>query len=271
MTNNINSKFWDEICGTARFRSLGLKEISPESLKKFDSWYMEYYPYLHKYLPLKQLKDKSVLEIGLGFGTIGEKLFLSAKKYIGVDYAQNPVDLMNLRIKYRNKNNAARAIRADALSLPFDKETFDFIVSIGCLHHTGDVNKSVQEIYRVLKPGGQVLVMLYNKNSFFRIIILPIRYCLLKIFKKYNKNYDEFVRFCYDSNSQSQAAPITEFLSGKEIKKIFSNLKFKEILIRKERFFNVYIPGTRIGIPRQYLLNNIGKIWGLDFYITAIK
>lgn len=274
MTQKVEKKslnFWEEICGIIRFRDLGLKEISPESLKIFDSWYMEYYPYLYNYLPLDQLKNISVLEIGLGCGTIGEKLFMSAKKYIGLDYSKNPVDLMNLRIKFCRKENQAKAVRGDAKFLPFDKEIFDLVVSIGCLHHTGDAYQSVQEIWRVLKNGGKAIIMVYNKNSFRRIFKIPPQYIFTKyIFKKHSfRDYNEFIRSRYDCNSKGEAAPVTNFLSKKETKKIFS--KFKKISIKKERFDDLYFPGTQIGIPRKMLLNNMGRIMGNDLYITAIK
>jgi len=263
--------FWNELCGTNAFRNLGLKEINPESLKIFDSWYMnDMYPYLYKYLQFDHLKDKSVLEIGLGFGTVGERIFLSAKRYIGIDYAQNPVDLMHQRIKYHGKENTAKAIRANAHLLPFDDDTFDSIISIGCLHHTGETHKSVLEIYRVLKKGSKTVIMLYNKNSFRRIFLNPLRYLLLALIRK-NKfmDYDEFDRSIYDSDSDGNTPPVTEFVSKKNIESLFSY--FQEVSIEIENFDDLYLPKTRIGISRKWLLNNLDKVWGLDLYITARK
>ena len=72
--------FWDEICGTLPFRRLGLKKITPYSLEVFDTWYFNHYPYLKKYFSKDSLKDQRVLEIGLGFGSVGEYLALNSKE-----------------------------------------------------------------------------------------------------------------------------------------------------------------------------------------------
>ena len=45
-----NSAFWDELCSTWLARSLGITEITPASLERFDESYLAYYPYLARYL-----------------------------------------------------------------------------------------------------------------------------------------------------------------------------------------------------------------------------
>jgi ubiquinone/menaquinone biosynthesis C-methylase UbiE len=263
--------FWDEICGTHAFKELGLKEINPASLQMFDKWYMEdTYPYLSKYLPFSALGDKNVLEIGLGFGTIGQRLLLSAREYTGVDFAKNPVELMNYRVTLLGKGSVARALCGDARKLPFNDRSFDLAVSIGCLHHTGDIPKSIKEIHRVLKPSGKAVVMLYNKNSFRRRVTTPLRYLVLKAIGRFKfGNYSEYDRAIHDSDSEGKSAPITEFINKKDIRNIFAG--FRRVSIEKENFDDLYIPKTKLGIPRKYLLNNIAKLWGADFYITGIK
>ena len=52
------------------FNFLNLKEVNKESLKTFDEYYFKMYPYLKDYVLKTYLKDKNVLEIGLGFGTL---------------------------------------------------------------------------------------------------------------------------------------------------------------------------------------------------------
>lgn len=54
-------------------------------------------------------------------------------------------------------------------SCRFATETFDYVYSIGCLHHTGDVPRSIEEVHRVLVPGGRAVVMLYNRHSLRRM------------------------------------------------------------------------------------------------------
>ena len=49
--------------------------------------------------------------------------------------------------------------------LPFPKETFDFIMSDGVLHHTSDPKKSFVELLDYLKPGGEIAIYLYHKGN----------------------------------------------------------------------------------------------------------
>ena len=60
----------------------------------------------------------------------------------------------------------------DAEHLPFQENEFDYVYSWGVLHHTPGTKKAISEILRVLKPGGRVGVMLYNRQSIlYRFIV----------------------------------------------------------------------------------------------------
>ena len=49
--------------------------------------------------------------------------------------------------------------------MPFADATFEYVYSWGVLHHTPGIDRAIAEIHRVLKPGGGVGVMLYNRES----------------------------------------------------------------------------------------------------------
>lgn len=256
--------FWDEVCGSDIFNRLNLKTINRQSLAVFDSWYFNYYPYLDKYLLPERIENKTVLEIGLGFGTVGQRLFSSAKRYIGLDYANNPVKMMRDRITWEGKARSAKAVRGSALDLPFKDHTFDFVVSIGCLHHTGDTERSIHEIHRVLKHDGTAVVMLYNKYSYKTMLINPIRYFFQKIIARTRyKNYREYERATFDADTSGTAAPVVDLSSKADILNMFK--MFTSVRIHRE---NCNLEPI---VPRKTLLNNIGRIWGKDSYIIARK
>ena len=63
----------------------------------------------------------------------------------------------------------------------FVDDSFDLISSHGVLQHTENIDAALSEVFRVLKPGGTFIVMLYRRNSFnywfriqgwFRIVFL---------------------------------------------------------------------------------------------------
>lgn len=55
--------------------------------------------------------------------------------------------------------------RGDARMQPYPDETFDLVYSFGVLLLVEELDRAVAEIHRVLKPGGTVMVMFYNRES----------------------------------------------------------------------------------------------------------
>ena len=252
-----NENFWNEICGTVPFRRLGLKKITPYSLEVFDKWYFNHYPYLKKYFSEDTLKDKSVLEIGLGFGSVGEYLALNSKEYTGVDLANNPVKLMQERIQLK-KIKRARVQNEDAIDLSFNDNSFDFLVSIGCLHHTPNLSRSINEVYRVLKPGGQAVVMIYAKYS-ITTLLLPFFYVIDLIKNGFSLNkLKSFRRFAYDSNFKGTAAPLTVFTSKKELQNL--TIKFKDHQFNRENYWFPFFRKNFFFL-NSFLIRNYGNDW----------
>jgi ubiquinone/menaquinone biosynthesis C-methylase UbiE len=60
----------------------------------------------------------------------------------------------------------AEIVVGDAEQLPFADASFDRVSSNGVLHHTPDMPAALREILRVLVPGGEARVIVYNRNSF---------------------------------------------------------------------------------------------------------
>jgi len=58
----------------------------------------------------------------------------------------------------------------DGEQLEFGAGTFDTVYAHGVLPYTGDVQKMMREIHRVLKPGGEAILQLYNKRSWLYLL-----------------------------------------------------------------------------------------------------
>lgn len=119
-------------------------------------------------------KNLSVLEIGCGLGTDGAQFALAGANYTGVDLTQAAVDLAKRRFELFQLPGTF--LVADAERLDFPDNSFDIVYSHGVLHHTPDTAAAVREIHRVLRPGGQAIVMLYHRNSYnYRVNISLLR------------------------------------------------------------------------------------------------
>jgi ubiquinone/menaquinone biosynthesis C-methylase UbiE len=267
--DSANAGFWAELCGTGLARELGIVDASAESLARFDRAYMDIYPYLDRYLPWRS--GERVLEIGLGYGTVGQLLAERGLDYHGLDISPGPVAMMAHRLEMLGiEQPATRVAQGSALAIPHPDESFDVVVSIGCLHHTGNLAAAIEDVRRVLRPGGQAMVMVYNRHSYRHAVMLPVRMMKHGAWRDPVRRA-EFVRGTYDSGSDGTAAPATEFSSMADIRRMFA--AFSDIRVRRENFddFVLGARGVTFSISRAVFLGNIARIAGLDLYVTATK
>lgn len=266
-----NAEFWNEICGSERARSLGIRDVSPENLNRFDEAYLREYPYLARYIVPEDLAGKRVLEIGLGYGTLGQLLASNGCRYHGLDIAENPVTLMNYRFALQGLQGDLRV--GSVLDLPYKEAAFDYVYSIGCLHHTGDLRRAVGEVYRVLADGGKAIIMLYNRHSFRRMIFLPVVHLRNLLLRRYKSQvgqagFSDWVRRYYDKNAQGEAAPYVDYVSRAEVRRLFKT--YRTVRIENQNFDSLRYKGKTL-VPRELLLNNLGRVLGVDLYVTATK
>ena len=268
-----NAEFWNEICGTGRAKSLGISDVTPENLRRFDEEYLRFYPYLEKYVFPEDLKGKRVLEIGLGYGTLGQLLALQGCRYYGLDIAVNPVALMRYRFSLIRMESGHRVQVGSALEIPYRDATFDYVYSIGCLHHTGDLNRGIAEVHRVLAGGGKAIIMLYNRHSFRQMVHLPLlrlRRLIVGCFQSNNVSPGaaQWVRAFYDKNAKGEAAPHKDYVSRAQVRRLFR--EYRDVRIESQNFDPLVLK-DRLLIRRERFLNNLARIAGVDLYITAVK
>ncbi len=266
-----NASFWDELCGTHLATSLGITDDSPASLRKFDDWYFAFYPYLFVHIPFEEMKGKDVLEIGLGYGTVSQRIAESGGRYQGLDIAAGPVSMANLRMGHVGQGGSAQ--QGSILAAPFADESFDFVVAIGCLHHTGDLKKAIAECRRVLRPGGKLIFMVYYAYSYRRFIQArgdTVRQMLKELFgtRSVVGASAAIERAAYDANAEGDAAPHTDWISIRSLRTYCKDFSA----------FSGHIENIDNGAPfersppRRELLKTWYPRWvGLDLYATAVK
>jgi len=105
----------------------------------------------------EELKGKLVLDVGCGMGRFAEVATRWGAQVIGVD--------LSAAAQVAARNLADRefvALQADVFALPFAPESFDFIYSIGVLHHTPNCEQAVKSLPQYLRPGGTLAIWLYS-------------------------------------------------------------------------------------------------------------
>jgi SAM-dependent methyltransferase len=267
--DEANARFWDELCGTGLAQVIGITDRSPASLRKFDDAYFGMYPYLLPTVSPEEMAGKSVLEIGLGYGSLSQKLAEAGADYTGMDIADGPVQMVSDRL--RMTGLPGKAVRGNALAMPFPDGSLDFLVSIGCFHHTGNVQKCLDETFRVLRPGGACVIMLYNKFSFRQWRRRPLATLRERFRDRFggDRRLDvDALRGEYDAHVDGTAAPEVTLHSVRELRRRFG--RFKEVEIRKQNCDPLFLVRGRY-IARERLLGSLGQWLGLDLYVRAVK
>lgn len=122
-------------------------------------------------------EGKKVLEVGCGTGLVLQRIERFASEAKGIDLSPGMLE--------HAKARGLDVREADCTQLPFDDESFDVACSFKVLAHVPDFQAALAEMVRVVKPGGHIVVDVYNRIS--------MRYAIKRLFgpKKTSDSYDE--------------------------------------------------------------------------------
>jgi len=108
--------------------------------------------------------NRTVLECGCGTGQLSHFLQLNNNHVLGVDMSAASLRLA-VAHKLRNGLRRASFAQMDLFDLAVKDDSFDVVISHGVLHHTADARQAFSRIVRKARPGGIVMVGLYNRYA----------------------------------------------------------------------------------------------------------
>ncbi len=124
----------------------------------YDEWRQRFLDYMKPRGP-EFFLGKRVLDAGCGNG----RFAYYAAKYGAEVWAIDISSAVEVARRNTDAMGAVRVLQADLHRPPFAPESFDFIYSIGVLHHLPDPEKAFQGLLQYLKPGGEIQIYLYWK------------------------------------------------------------------------------------------------------------
>lgn len=239
--------------------------------------------------------NKDVLEIGIGQAADAMQIVQRGANYHGIDLTETSVG--RIKERFQIFNVAYKEVQvANAEQIPYNDDTFDIVYSHGVIHHSPNIEKIVDEIYRVLKPGGQAVIMLYHKNSFnYKVsigIIRRVGIFFLLVFPFLGKAVQKLTGESIERINAHKKNLMSEGLSYLNMKKfihrstdgpfnLHSSVWNKETagkLFGKFNKFqtNVHFLNKRHLLGLQYLMTNklkqrLANKYGWHLWIKAIK
>lgn len=111
-----------------------------------------------------------VLDIATGTADMAiEAVSIAADKIIGVDIAEQMLAIGRKKIAAKGLSHKIELLRADSENLPFSDSQFDGVMVAFGVRNFEDLHKGLQEMHRVLKPGGMLLILEFSKPRVFPV------------------------------------------------------------------------------------------------------
>jgi ubiquinone/menaquinone biosynthesis C-methylase UbiE len=221
-------KYWDnQPCNINHSKK---KFLSKEYFNELEKKRYFIQSHILNFANFKKYKNKNVLEIGCGIGTDGVNFIKNGANYTGVDISKNSLDIFQKRIKILGlsnfKNNLILSNCENLKNVP--KLNYDLIYSVGAIHHTPNMKKAFQEIYKLSNKKTEIKILVYAKISYKNFML-------------------DLTNHRYEAQKN---CPIIHKLDKNDVEKLIKN-KFKIIEISQDFIFPFQIKSYKKNIYKK--------------------
>jgi len=248
------------------------------SYREFMEWYRTVEPYMYETISRQSWAGRRVLEVGCGQGPLSNHLPSLGATMVGIDMSD-----ASLRRAAEGRRELGHdtldLMQADAEQLPFADASFDAVVSFGVLHHTPDTDGSIQEVRRVLKPGGTATVMLYRTGNPKWWATVALRSWSSARDRRAEESIADRSRRSHGVNDERGTAllelfgaPTLKAYSNREVREMFRGFSAVGITNTQPGFRRMadIFPWLRFVSPILGLIDDrFGQVWGFYQVIEA--
>jgi ubiquinone/menaquinone biosynthesis C-methylase UbiE len=141
---------------------------SPDFFRQLDEYRYEKLNYLTQVIDFASYRGKHLLEVGCGTGIDLVRFAQAGARVTGVDLAPVSIDLA--RRNFEQRGLVADLLVMNGEALLFEDDSFDVVYAHGVLQYTADAPRMISELHRVLRPGGEAILMVYNRRSWLNAL-----------------------------------------------------------------------------------------------------
>jgi ubiquinone/menaquinone biosynthesis C-methylase UbiE len=252
--SNLKSQvrqYWNEHpCGT---QFTDLEWGAPEFYQAVEADRYQRQPFMEEAVGFARYPGKRLLEIGCGLGTDLFQFARGGAKVTGMDLTSSGPALARRRFELEGVPGSF--LTGDAENLPFPDDSFDVVYSFGVLHHTPNTRRAFEEVRRVLRPGGEAVVMLYHSRSSHLYVGYP-----LTMLARLRQGKSVMSRAEYFRIYDGEGNPLGKAYTRREAREFFSGFEILE-----QRTFETWRP--RLSSMTNRILLGLGPRFG--FYLVT--
>ncbi|UCG25919.1 MAG: class I SAM-dependent methyltransferase [Chloroflexota bacterium] len=157
--------------------------------QELDDYRFHKLSYLPKLVDFSSYQGKQLLEVGCGLGIDLVRFARAGAQVTGIDLSATAIELARSNFAGNGLTAALQVMDGEALG--FKDSSFDAVYAHGVLQYAADARTMIKEIYRVLRPSGQAILMVYNKYSWLsalsRISKVELEHQDAPAFRTYSK------------------------------------------------------------------------------------
>jgi SAM-dependent methyltransferase len=108
------------------------------------------------------IRQGTTLEIGCGYGRFVDVVQRAGGRIVGVDLSTHSIDLAHDFVGFREN---VHLVQADLFALPFARESFGHVYSLGVLHHTPSTARAFEAVVPYVAPEGHIAIWVYHPDE----------------------------------------------------------------------------------------------------------
>ncbi len=259
---NAAQALWNRVpCGSGRY----LDEYEPDTLDYFDAVRRSRYTVTDRWIPrtidFGSARGGRVLEIGFGMGSDLLSWAEGGAEVHGIDITQEHFRLTRLNFDLHGREADLKL--CDAAKIDYPDNHFDVVYSNGVLHHTPETVRCIGEAWRVLKPGGRLILALYHRWSAYHLVTLLLYRGILRGELR-RLGYAGLLATIEHGADGIEHKPLVKLYGRWQLRHILGD--FRDVSICVRHFRREHLPMGRL-LPR--FLEPLIEPW-LGWYVVAV-